>query len=113
MVTAMALAIFRLFGYFNEPRLTDAEIHAVVGEPAVIAASPHHGTSLTVVSWNIERGVQFQKIASTLQAIAPDVVLLQEVDRYCQRSGNHNVARELAHVLGMNWVERRRVPGDR
>jgi len=104
MVTVMALTIFRLFGYFNEPRLTDAEIHAIVGEPAVTAASPRRAPSITVVSWNIERGVQFQKIASTLQALGPDVVLLQEVDRYCRRSGNHDVARELAHVLGMNWV---------
>jgi endonuclease/exonuclease/phosphatase family metal-dependent hydrolase len=103
LVTAVLASLFRLFGYFNEPRLTDAEIHAIAGEPAGISAS-RRGPSTTVVSWNIERGVQFQKIATTLQALHPDVVLLQEVDRYCRRSGNHDVARELAHVLGMNWV---------
>src|SRR5262249_10878528 len=103
LVTAVLASLFRLFGYFNEPRLTDAEIHAIAGEPAGIATA-RRGLSTTVVSWNIERGVQFQKIATTLQALHPDVVLLQEVDRYCRRSGNHDVARELAHVLGLNWV---------
>ena len=56
------------------------------------------------MTWNIERGVQFQKIVTTLRSLAPDVVLLQEVDRYCKRSGNRDVARELGQVLGMNWI---------
>ncbi len=98
------LALFRFVGYFTEPRLTDAEIHAVAGEPTGVAPPGGDRRALTVVTWNIERGVQFQKIASTLRALAPDIVLLQEVDRYCQRSGNRDVARELAQTLGMNWV---------
>jgi len=103
-VTVALLSVLRLLGYFNEPRLTDAEIHAVAGEPAAIAAPPRADAPMTVVSWNIERGVQFQKIVSALRAQSPDVILLQEVDRYCKRSGNRDVARELASVLEMNWV---------
>ena len=103
LATAVLFSIFRIFGYFNEPRLTDAEIHAIAGEPAAVTTE-RIGGSIKVVTWNIERGVQFQKIASTLQALQPDVVLLQEVDRYCRRSGNHDIARELAAVLRMNWV---------
>src|SRR5262249_18617602 len=79
LATAVLFSIFRIFGYFNEPRLTDAEIHAIAGEPAAFTTE-RIGGSIKVVTWNIERGVQFQKIASTLQALQPDVVLLQEVD---------------------------------
>src|SRR5689334_21035329 len=103
IITAALLSLFRLIGYFNEPRLADEAIHAIVGEPAAMPPS-HKGAALTMVSWNIERGVQFQSIADTLRSIGPDVILLQEVDRYCRRSGNHDVARELARVLGMNWI---------
>lgn len=103
IITAALLSLFRLIGYFNEPRLSDEAIHAVVGEPTAINAA-RADRAMTVVSWNIERGVQFQKIASALRALSPDAVLLQEVDPYCRRSGNHDVARELARVLEMNWI---------
>jgi len=96
--------VFRFAGYFTEPKLTDAQIHAVAGEAAGVPLTPIDSRSIKVVTWNIERGVEFEKIASTLRALAPDVVLLQEVDRYCRRSGNRDVARELARALGMNWV---------
>ena len=98
------LTVFRFAGYFTEPRLTDAEIHAIAGEPTGVARPPGDHRALTIVTWNIERGARFQNVASTLRALAPDIVLLQEVDRYCQRSGDRDVARELARVLGMNWV---------
>ena len=105
LITVAALSIFRLAGYFNEPRLTDTEIHAIAGEPAGVASTGvRGGRPLTVVSWNIERGVQFQKIVTTLRALEPDVILLQEVDRYCRRSGNRDVASDLGRLLGMNWV---------
>ncbi len=105
LIIVAALLIFRLAGYFNEPRLTDTEIHAIAGESAGVASTGvRGGRPLTVVSWNIERGVQFQKIVTTLRAMEPDVILLQEVDRYCRRSGNRDVARDLAQMLGMNWV---------
>lgn len=105
LITVAALSIFRFVGYFNEPRLTDAEIHAIAGEPAGVSSTrARGGRPLAVVSWNIERGVQFQKIFTTLRALEPDVILLQEVDRYCRRSGNRDVARDLGRLLGMNWV---------
>lgn len=104
VIIAAALSLFRFAGYFSEPRLTDAEIHAIAGEPAGMASGARAGRPLTVVSWNIERGLQFQKIVTTLRALAPDVILLQEVDRYCRRSGNRDVARDLAQLLEMNWV---------
>lgn len=104
-IGVMLLSIFRLAGYFNEPRLPDAEIHAIAGEPARLSsASAHPGATITLVSWNIERGVRFERIFATLRVLAPDVILLQEADRYCRRSGDRDVARDLAQALGMNWI---------
>jgi endonuclease/exonuclease/phosphatase family metal-dependent hydrolase len=100
----VAVMLFRLAGYFNEPQLTDAEIHAISGEPARLTPARRGGQPLTIVSWNIERGLQFQQVAATLKGLTPDIVLLQEVDRYCNRSGNRDIARELGAALGMNWV---------
>ena len=108
-VVVALLSIFRLAGYFIEPRLSDAEIHAIGGEssriPPSIGARP-----ITIVTWNIERGVQLEKIVATLRALDPDIALLQEVDRHCKRSGNTDVARELAHALG-GRIDLRSEPG--
>jgi endonuclease/exonuclease/phosphatase family metal-dependent hydrolase len=101
----MALAaVFRLAGFFSEPHLTDADIHAVSGEPGRTSQSGAVRSTLTIVTWNIERGARFDRIADTLRSINADVVLLQEVDRFCRRSGNRDVARELATRTGMNWI---------
>jgi len=97
-------SVLRLAGFFNEPKLTDAEIHAITGQPSRLQPADLDRRAIRVVTWNIERGVQFQRIARTLHDLAPDVILLQEVDRYCKRSGNVDVAKELAQTLGMNWV---------
>lgn len=98
-----ALAVLRLIGHFTDPLLNSAQIHRVTGEPARIAdVDPR--TTLRVVTWNIQRGARFDDIASELRRIRADVVLLQEADIACRRSGNRNVPRDLAHALEMNWV---------
>jgi endonuclease/exonuclease/phosphatase family metal-dependent hydrolase len=48
--------------------------------------------------------VRLEKIGTALKALEPDIVLLQEVDRHCRRSGNLDIARELGELLEMNWV---------
>lgn len=98
-----ALAVLRLVGHFTDPILSSAQIHRVVGEPARMSAV-QPGTSLRVVTWNIEQGVRFGDIARALRRMEADVVLLQEADIACRRSGNRNVPRELGHALEMNWV---------
>jgi endonuclease/exonuclease/phosphatase family metal-dependent hydrolase len=95
-------AALRLFGFFFEPGLTAQEIHAIHGEPARID-TPRSG-GLTVVTWNIERGVAFDAVAALLEPMDADVVLLQEVDRFCDRSGDRDIARDLAERLRMNWI---------
>ena len=98
-----ALAVLRLVGHFTDPILNSSQIHRVVGEPARIAMV-EPPSALRVVTWNIEQGVRFDEIAQALRRMKADVVLLQEADIACRRSGHRNVPRELADTLGMNWV---------
>jgi endonuclease/exonuclease/phosphatase family metal-dependent hydrolase len=100
----LLLSLLRFTGYFTEPRLSDTEIHAVSGEPARVTRPLGHEGPLRIVTWNIERGVRFNAIAALLRELDGDVVLMQEVDRFCSRSGDRDVARDLAIELGMNWI---------
>lgn len=100
----------RLLGLFTEPRLSDHDIHQVIGDPTRVAgpsratdaadADPH----LSIVTWNIERGMAYEAVLATLRELDADILLLQEVDRDCRRTGYRDVARDLAEALGMNWV---------
>jgi endonuclease/exonuclease/phosphatase family metal-dependent hydrolase len=96
--------IFRLAGYFTEPQLKDEEIHRVTGEPSIIALPAGERRPLKVATWNIQRGVEFEGIVAALRTLDADVLLLQEVDVFCGRSGYRDVPRELARALGMNWI---------
>ena len=104
ILIAFALAVLRLTGFFIEPRLSDADIHAVSGEPARVMWPLSTERPLTVVTWNIERGARFDRVAAMLGEVDADVILLQEADRFCSRSGDRDVARDLAIQLQMNYV---------
>ena len=60
--------------------------------------------SLRVVSWNINRGLQFEAIVEFLAEQNADLILLQECDVNAQRTGRRNVARDIAAMLGMNYA---------
>ncbi len=64
--------------------------------------------SVRVVAWNIQRGIHFDGIAEALATEAElaraDVLMLLESDLGMARSGNRNVARELAGRLGFDYV---------
>jgi hypothetical protein len=104
IATSALLSLGRLTGFFTDPALTDSDIHKIVGRPAAVVAPAALPERLAVVSWNIERGVKFEAVQSVLQELDADVVLLQEVDRFCSRSDDRDVARELALQLRMNYV---------
>jgi endonuclease/exonuclease/phosphatase family metal-dependent hydrolase len=105
LVATFALfSLGRLTGFFTDPRLSPDEIHEIVGSPSAVAAQAAIPDRLGVVSWNIERGVRFEGVLQTLRKLDADVLLLQEVDRFCDRSGGRDVAADLAAALGMNWV---------
>lgn len=65
-----------------------------------------NGTRLRVGHWNLEHGNRFDAIAHALQthpALAgADLVTLNEVDLGMARSGNRDIARELAACLGLH-----------
>lgn len=64
--------------------------------------------SVRVVAWNIQRGAQLEGIAEALrhesELSRADVILLLESDLGMARSGNRNVARELAGRVGFDYV---------
>ncbi len=71
------------------------------------AASPAPGRTLRAVAWNIQRGARLDDLRRAVVAppfAGADVLLLSEVDVGLGRSGNRNVARELAEALGMSYA---------
>jgi len=71
------------------------------------AAREPRGRKLRAVAWNIQRGARLDDLRRVVAA-APfadaDLFLLSEVDVGLGRSGNRNVARELAEDLGMSYA---------
>jgi endonuclease/exonuclease/phosphatase family metal-dependent hydrolase len=104
----LALSLFgalRVLGFLTDPRLSDAEIHSIVGEGQRIRrAAPAPDDDLKVITWNIERGAAYDEILTVLKAVDADILLLQEVDRDCRRTNHRDIARDLAEALEMNWV---------
>ena len=65
------------------------------------------GRVLRAVAWNIQRGARLDELRRALLTppfAGTDLLLLSEVDVGLGRSGNRNVARELAETLGMSYA---------
>lgn len=66
--------------------------------------------SIRVLSWNIHHGegldgkVDLARLAAVIQAQEPDVVMLQEVDNRCKRTGGVDQTAELAKLIGLQQV---------
>jgi endonuclease/exonuclease/phosphatase family metal-dependent hydrolase len=60
--------------------------------------------SIRVVNWNINRGLQLQRVIEFLASAKADIILLQEADLNARRTHRLNVAREIAQKLKMNYV---------
>jgi endonuclease/exonuclease/phosphatase family metal-dependent hydrolase len=64
--------------------------------------------ALRVASYNIRHGegvdrkIDLKRIAGVINALQPDLVALQEVDKTCSRSGNQDLAAELGRLTGMH-----------
>ena len=71
---------------------------------AACAARPYY----RFVAWNVERGAQFDGQVEALRTHPSlreaDVLLLTETDAGMVRSGNRNVARDMARALGMHYA---------
>ena len=60
--------------------------------------------SLTVAAWNVERCLFPGDTAAHLAPIAPDIVLLSEVDHGMARTGQRHTTAEMADQLGMAYA---------
>lgn len=60
--------------------------------------------ALKLLTWNIERGVEFESIVHVLEAERADIMILQEVDRNTNRTGRRYVDRDLAARLKKHGV---------
>lgn len=61
-------------------------------------------SSLRVVDWNIDRGLQLPGIIEFLASANADILILQEADLNARRTHRVNVAEEIARKLQMNYV---------
>ena len=61
-------------------------------------------SSVTVVSWNINRGLKLQGVMEFLSRTRADIILLQEVDLNARRTHHLNIAREISQKLQLNYV---------
>lgn len=74
----------------------------------VAAAEPVR--EIRVMSWNLHHGVgedgklDLARIAARIREQKPDLVVLQEVDNKCRRSGSVDQAAELAKLTGLTGV---------
>lgn len=60
--------------------------------------------TIRAVSWNINRGLQLERVIDFLASSRADLVLLQETDVNARRTGRRNVPREIAQALRMNYI---------
>ncbi len=93
----------------SEIRATaDALTYALEYRRPLRAAPRPERRFVRALSWNIERGNRLDGIlqffARTHAAQCADVILLNEVDLGMARSGNKNVAAEIAHAVGFEYV---------
>ncbi len=84
------------------PQFSQAEIHNLVPSPTDAS------DTLGLLVFNMERGVHLDELGDFLETcpeVRPyDVILANELDDGCVRSGQKDTARELAQRLGMNYV---------
>jgi len=74
------------------------------GGPRLASMRPWSRDFFRIVSWNIERGLQFSEVLDFLQTIQGDLLLLQEVDFNARRTRYRDVASELARALNLNYA---------
>ena len=84
------------------PQFVEAETGCFTAPPETVPES------LGVLMFNMERGVHLAEIQDFLRDcpdIRPfDLILANELDDGCARSGNKNTARELAKASGLNYA---------
>ncbi|WP_417262938.1 endonuclease/exonuclease/phosphatase family protein [Celeribacter sp.] len=94
----------------SAPRTADAH-RAMMADVLAMNAVQIGGTAtqkalpsdITVAAWNVERCLFPADTAAHLMPLAPDVVLLSEVDHGMARTGQRHTTEEVAAALGMSY----------
>ncbi len=90
--------IERVLNHVTQENFANDEIHAPLVDPNTIRAT----------AWNIERGKRLESIIRVLKEHpvlrASDVLMLTELDYGMARTGNADVAREIARSLELNYA---------
>ena len=61
-------------------------------------------SSIRLVDWNIDRGLQLRSIIDFLGDTHADIFILQEVDINARRTNRLNISQEIARKLRLNYV---------
>jgi endonuclease/exonuclease/phosphatase family metal-dependent hydrolase len=61
-------------------------------------------SSIRIVDWNIDRGLQLRSVINFLGDANADIFVLQEVDVNARRTDRLNIAQEIARKLRLNYV---------
>lgn len=69
--------------------------------PRLIVCPPD---CIRIVSWNINRGLQLQRVIEFLETARADLILLQESDLNARRTHHLDIAKEISRKLEMNYV---------
>jgi endonuclease/exonuclease/phosphatase family metal-dependent hydrolase len=95
----------------DAPRKEESHIKLLSALPALNAvqqggeaAKDVLGDTVTVVAWNVERCLFPEASAAHLTDIAPDVVMLSEVDHGMARTGQRHTTERVADATGMTYV---------
>ena len=86
----------------NLPQFGDMITHSYSFEISDLVGKHH----LRIVSLNIEKGKQLDKVITQLEQLNPDIVFLQEVDYFSKKRGYLDQAGEIAKILRMDssWI---------
>lgn len=86
--------------------MTTATLPDIFNTPRESVTLPVQGSlrSATIVTWNVDKGTDLEKIGAVLAKRPADLYLLQEVDSNTKRAHNIDEAAELARRLHMNFV---------
>ena len=61
-------------------------------------------SSIRIVDWNVDRGLQLRSIVEFLGDTNADIFVLQEVDVNARRTHHLNIAQEIARKLRLNYI---------
>jgi endonuclease/exonuclease/phosphatase family metal-dependent hydrolase len=102
-VAAVITAAAYLAGGSAKPPLAGSKAFETPRTGSYATGAPGNGT-LRLVSWNIDRGYRLERVATMLRETQPGLCLLQEVDDADRRTGDRDIAAELAKELGYNYA---------